>query len=97
VVVIGNFRASSELRKKPRRSFHHNGWIQDSENGPLSKCNISDISDSGARIILESNEELPTRFLLAFTDNGVGQRLCQVIWRDGLTVGISFPYRTDPK
>ena len=95
MVVLGNFRSSSELRKKPRRSFHHHAWIQESENGPLRKCTISDISDSGARIMLESNGELPTRFLLAFTDNGVGLRHCQIIWRTGLAVGISFPDRTD--
>lgn len=95
MVVLGNFRSSSELRKKPRRSFHHDAWIQVTENGPLRKCTISDISDSGARIMLENNGELSTRFLLAFSKNGVGLRHCKVIWRAGLTVGISFLNRTD--
>ena len=90
MVVVGNFRSRAEMRKKPRRGFHYNAKIFKDKNTLLS-CAIADISDSGARLNLESDVELPAEFTLLLTSNGGARRQCRLIWREGLTLGVKFP------
>ena len=94
MVVVGNYRARAELRKKPRRHFHYNAKILKDKDSPPCACSISDISDSGARLALENDVELPDTFVLLLTRNGDARRHCRVIWRDGLMLGVKFP---DPR
>jgi hypothetical protein len=91
MVVVGNYRAHAELRKKPRRQFHYTASILVEGANKPSPCAIVDISASGARLQLESECELPQRFLLLLTKGGEAKRMCHVVWRNGLTVGVSFP------
>ena len=91
MVVIGNYRNRAELRKKPRRQFHYDAKILKDKASPAIACSISDISESGARLNLASDAELPDTFLLLLTANGGARRHCRVIWRDGLIVGVKFP------
>jgi hypothetical protein len=91
MVVVGNFRKGAELRKKPRRQFHYNAnLLIEGEKIPCP-CAITDISDSGARLQLEAECELPERFILLLTKGGEARRHCRVVWRDGLFVGVEFP------
>jgi len=93
MVVVGNFRNRAELRKKPRRQFHYNAKILIDKKTPPIACTIVDISESGARLSLERDEELPQTFVLLLTVNGGARRHCRVVWRTGLTVGVAFPDR----
>ena len=90
MVVVGGFRTRAELRKKPRRQFHYGARILTDKKGPPRACAIADISESGARIVLEADAELPARFMLLLTAKGEARRKCRVVWRDGLTVGLEF-------
>jgi hypothetical protein len=89
MVVIGSYRNRAELRKKPRRQFHYNARIMIGKTEPIA-CAIADISDSGARLLLQNDEQLPEDFLLLLTTNGEARRRCRTIWRNGLTVGVAF-------
>ena len=89
MAAVGNDRAQTELRKKPRRPFHYRAQILTSKKARPRPCNIEDISESGARIVLQKDEELPRRFLLLLTSRGVA-RTCREVWRDELTVGVAF-------
>jgi PilZ domain len=80
----------SELRKKPRRQFHYHARILIQGDKPFA-CAISDISETGARIQLEDERELPDRFILLLTPNGDARRHCRMVWRHGLFVGVEFP------
>ena len=91
MVVVGNFRNRAELRKKPRRAFHYNARIVTGGDPPAIVCSIADISESGARLALESETELPDEFVLLLTPKGTPRRNCRVIWRDGLASGSSSP------
>jgi hypothetical protein len=91
MVAAGNVRNHAELRKKRRRQFHYNASILLDGKGTLRPCLISDISESGARIVLDSDCELPECFLLLLTTAGDARRRCRVVWRTGKTVGIEFP------
>jgi hypothetical protein len=91
MVVVGNFRNRAELRKKPRRQFHYNASILTDGTSPPRTCAIADISETGARLLLESDSELPDRFLLLLSRNGDARRKCRVVWRNGLAIGVEFP------
>ena len=91
MVVIGNYRTHAELRKKPRRQFHYNARILTDEKTPPIACSISDISESGARLALERDAELPETFMLLLTAHGGARRHCRVVWRTSLTIGVEFP------
>ena len=60
-----------------------------SKKGRPRPCTLEDISETGARIILQEDEELPERFLLLLTPRGIA-RLCREVWRDERTVGVEF-------
>jgi hypothetical protein len=87
----GRPRDGIELRKKPRRQFRYRAKILTSEKGTPRYCSISDISEIGARIVLARDEELPPRFLLLLSSQGGARRVCRLVWRKGLTVGVEFP------
>jgi methyl-accepting chemotaxis protein len=91
MVVVGNFRNRAELRKKPRRHFNYNARILTDKEGTMLPCSISDVSETGARITLESDSELPEQFMLLLTPTGKARRRCRVVWRTGTTVGVEFP------
>jgi methyl-accepting chemotaxis protein len=91
MVVVGNFRNRAELRKKPRRQFHYIAKVIIDENGTALACSIADISETGARIVFESDATVPERFVLLLNATGEARRHCHVVWRSGATVGVTFP------
>jgi hypothetical protein len=91
MVVVGNFRNQAELRRKPRRNFHYNASVLLDGTSPPRPCAIADISETGARIMLERECELPERFILLLTRSGEARRHCRLVWRDGLSAGVEFP------
>jgi methyl-accepting chemotaxis protein len=91
VAVGGNYRNRAELRKKPRQPFHYTARILTDENAPPLRCSIVDISESGARLALERDGELPESFTLLLTANRGPRRRCRIVWRTGLTLGVEFP------
>jgi hypothetical protein len=90
MVAAGNARNRSELRRKPRRQFHYHASILIKGDKPFA-CAIADISETGARIQLEDERELPDRFILLLTKSGGARRHCRMVWRNGLFVGVEFP------
>jgi hypothetical protein len=91
MVAVGSFRKHAELRKQPRRQFHYNARIVTDGKTPPIACSIADISQTGARLALQHDEELPDTFILLLTANGGARRACRVVWREGQTVGVEFP------
>ena len=91
MVVVGNFRNRAELRRKPRRNFQYNASVLLDGTSPPRPCAISDISETGARILLQAECELPERFILLLTRSGEARRHCRLVWRNGLSAGVSFP------
>jgi len=85
----------NEQRKSRRKPIQHIGWIATPKDGVLQKCLLSDVSETGARIDVQGNNQLPDAFTLLLTRNAKTRRICHVIWRDGTYVGVRFdhPYR----
>jgi hypothetical protein len=51
-------------------------------------CTVRDISDLGARLIVESPIGVPDRFDLV--QNGRESRFCRVVWRKATQIGVEF-------
>jgi len=90
MVAVGNSGNRPELRRSPRRQFHYNACVLIQEKQQSCPCHIADISEIGARIVLENECELPERFILLLSRKGDARRQCRLVWRDGLTVGVAF-------
>jgi PilZ domain-containing protein len=52
-------------------------------------CTIIDLSARGAKIVVQGDEAITSRFELAFADNGP-RRLCELAWQRGKTAGVRF-------
>ena len=91
MVAAGNHSNRAELRKKPRREFHYNAGILTDPDAAPRRCAIADISESGARLVVDKNCELPERFILLLTPSGGARRHCRLVWRDGEIAGVAFP------
>lgn len=91
MVVIGNFRENAELRRKKRQSCRYSAAIlTGNKNGALIACNISDISENGAKLIIEASRPLPPNFILLLTRNGRARRYCRLVWQDKTNAGVEF-------
>jgi len=83
--------ARSELRTKARRQFHYTASVLLDGRSSPQPCAIADISETGARIVLANECELPERFILLLTSRGEARRHCRLVWRNGLSAGVEFP------
>jgi PilZ domain len=90
MVAAGNSRTKPDLRKKTRQTFHYSATVLTDDN-TRHPCTVLNISEAGARIVLDDDCELPERFVLLFSRSGGARRLCRKVWRDGLNVGVEFP------
>ena len=63
------------------------------EGNAQRSCMLSDISDTGARIDVDTADELPDRFTLVLSGNGSPRRKCRVVWRQPTQVGVNFDGR----
>jgi hypothetical protein len=53
-------------------------------------CELSDISEGGAKIKVKGEFPIPDRFILAFNSRGTPNRVCRVIWRKEEHLGLQF-------
>jgi hypothetical protein len=60
------------------------------EGKPNLPCTLVDISDVGARLMVENPSEVPERFAMVMTEQGVPRRECRLVWRGGNDIGVSF-------
>jgi hypothetical protein len=67
---------------KGARIVFNNGW------GSVT-CTVRNLSDSGAKLHVESVLDVPSEFTLMF-DDGSPSRECFVKWSDSVTVGVEF-------
>ncbi len=92
MAAAGNNNNRAELRRKTRRQFRYTASILADNSAPPVSCSISDISETGARLVLEKDTTLPDKFILLLTANGGALRHCRMVWRTGLAIGVEFPH-----
>ncbi len=90
MVVVGKFRSETELRQKPRQNLRYAASLLVDDNGTTQPCSISDISESGARLVMKEVVELPDQFILLLTPKGEPRRTCSLVWREEKFWGCAF-------
>jgi hypothetical protein len=81
----------TDRRKSGRRAVSLPARIEITIGSPPRDCLITDISDGGVRLYIET-VEIPDRFVLWFSADGRNARPrdCSVVWRLGHEIGARF-------
>jgi methyl-accepting chemotaxis protein len=80
---------TEERRKSSRRKALKGARIIFNNGRGSVVCTVRNISDSGAKLHVESVLDVPSEFKLMF-DDGSPSRQCFVKWRDSATLGVEF-------
>jgi hypothetical protein len=82
---------STEARRAKRKQFSYAGAIDVGAGNELLPCEIADISDGGARVVVFTDpNEIPDSIALVLSPNGKVRRNCRVAWRSATEVGLQF-------
>jgi hypothetical protein len=76
------------FQREVRRTRHVSAWIK-VDGHARSECQVLDISNHGAKIVVEIPSAVPSRFALVFFQGGQN-RACEVIWRRAKMLGVKF-------
>jgi hypothetical protein len=86
----------NDKRKGIRRPMRYTAWIAQ-KGKPLYGCVVSDVSEKGARLDVESTDSLPDEFMLFLSRLGTPRRKCHVAWRSPTQLGVEFQLQPEPK
>ena len=78
----------ADKRKRTRKPEFYRGQIDPGRGAEKAKCNVTDLSKAGAKLLLQSPSKLPASFTLVLPDSA--KHLCRVIWRAEDEVGVEF-------
>src|SRR5262249_38489217 len=76
-----------DLRRNPRHPVRHLGKILTEPHAPPQYCLVEETSDSGVRICITRDVEVPGLFIMRFADK---EATYKVIWRKGQLVGAEL-------
>jgi hypothetical protein len=79
-----------EKRRSRRQNVHCTGVIYDDQGSIIAQCVMTDVSASGAKLLLEARFNVPDWFVLALSRNAGVRRNCQVVWRRAESIGVCF-------
>jgi hypothetical protein len=82
-------RKPKDLRKSSRTKLKGAAWIRLAGGFAARQCEVLDISNTGARIAVPSQQSVPNLLSLALQRGGQG-RLARVKWRRGAEIGLEF-------
>lgn len=80
---------SFTMRREHREEKSQRAWLDAGDGVPLVACTLIDISPSGAKLEVDSNERIPDAFGLRLTRFGV-RLSCQTVWRTSNMIGVTI-------
>ena len=84
-----------EQRKHRRRMVSAPGIVFGTNGKPIVECQVRDVSETGAQIVLEREAALPREFTLAMSRNGKVRRACTLVWQFSIVAGARFALSQD--
>ena len=85
-----------ETRRTKRKNFDHVALLDLGDGEQPRPCQVRDISDGGARIIVFIDTKvIPETFSLFLDPSAKVQRTCRVAWRSPTELGVQFVKPTD--
>jgi hypothetical protein len=80
-----------EGRRSKRKPFDYVAGLLVGDSAELLPCQVADISDGGARLVVFSDtEQFPETLTLVLSSNGQVRRRCKVAWRRRTEIGVQF-------
>ncbi|MEM1198226.1 MAG: PilZ domain-containing protein [Pseudomonadota bacterium] len=79
----------SEKRHSPRRRALKAGVVSLNNGNITLPCVVRDISDTGAKLKVDTGRNPPDQFQLQIELDGLVAN-CTVVWRDGQQLGVEF-------
>jgi hypothetical protein len=84
-------RATSDRRKGSRVAVDdHPCWIKSEGARHLTECRLTNISKSGATVLLDDNISVSENFVLYLVQSGAIGRNCRIVWRKKGAIGLQF-------
>jgi len=80
--------SKARLKREIRRHRHQWAWVTLEGEATVHDCRVLDVSQSGAKVVIDVAAEIGTRFGLALVPHL--PRQCEIAWRRGRTLGIKF-------
>ncbi len=77
-----------DKRSSRRRELHFPARVL--VNGAIYDCIVYDISQTGARLTIAGDKQLPPHFQLDMTRNASVVRHCSLVWQDRFAAGVRF-------
>jgi len=85
-------RAGSRDRRQGSRVAvdNHPCWIRSEGARHLTECRLTNISKSGATVLLDDNISVSENFVVYFVQSGAVGRNCRIVWRKKGAIGLLF-------
>jgi hypothetical protein len=85
-------RATSRDRRQGSRVTvdNHPCWIRSEDPRVLTECRLTNISKSGATVLLDDNISVSENFVVYFVQSGAIGRNCRIVWRKKGAIGLQF-------
>jgi hypothetical protein len=77
-------------KREARKSLRQSGWITLDGGFAARPCIVQDISAAGAKITVDDASALSGRLRLAFERDARTGRKCEIVWREGKSLGVKF-------
>lgn len=84
-----------ERRQSTRRRTYLGGEASFEKLATRDLCLVRDLSTGGARVVLSGSTLMPNAFDLTIRESGETRQV-QVIWRDGLQLGVAYEFAATP-
>lgn len=95
IVASKGDQEMSERRQSTRRRTYLGGRACFEKLAASDSCLVRDLSEGGARVVLSGSTPMPNAFDLTLRESGEERRV-QVIWRDGLQLGVAYESTAAP-
>jgi hypothetical protein len=79
-----------EKRQSARAPTNRTATIRSEDASLTISCVVCNLSEGGAKLMVEERNPLPTEFILFLRPSSPLGRRCQTIWRIGNKVGVRF-------
>ena len=79
-----------ELRRSIREHVQFPAWIDIGDGSRLRRCEVLDVSEGGARIMVPFQDKVPKEFWLVLASDGTRRRHCRMVWRSDTQVGVAY-------
>lgn len=79
-----------EQRKSKRREIGFKALLLSHQGAILAACQVIDLSEGGARLLLKTAFNVPETFTLVLSRHARTRRECRIKWKNDLEFGVEF-------